>query len=73
VAVVGVSGNGCVQTINCRLNHQRDYAKRVDIVIVAVIKSLRFVPKPDDARADWRSFGLDINNGIGKPSTFVEG
>ena len=34
-------------------NHQRAYAKRVDIVIATMIKSQRFVPKSDAARAGW--------------------
>jgi hypothetical protein len=34
-------------------NRQRAYAKRVDIVIVSMIKSLGFVPKFNDARAGW--------------------
>jgi len=43
-------------------NHQglrkssRDYAKSVDIVIIAMIKSLGFVPKFDAVRTGWLAF-----------------
>jgi len=56
-----------------RENRQRAYTEWVDIVIVAMIKSLGFVPKSDDARAGWLSFGLDRINGTGKPSAFAGG
>jgi len=56
VAVVHMSGNGCVISIKDYKNHQRAYAERVDIVIIAMIKSLRFVPKSDAAHTGWLAF-----------------
>ena len=54
-------------------NQYRVYAERVDIVFIAMIKSLWFVPKSDVARADWSTFGQDRINVIGKPSALAEG
>jgi len=53
VALVHISGNGCVITIKDYKNHQRVYTERVDIVIIAMIKSLGFVPRSDAARTGW--------------------
>ena len=55
-ALVHISGNGCVITIKVCKNHQRAYSERVDIVIVAMIKSLGFVPKSDAAHTGWLVF-----------------
>ena len=48
-----MSGNGCVISIKDYKNHQRAYTERVDIVIIAMIKSLGFVPKSDAAHTGW--------------------
>jgi hypothetical protein len=62
-----------VDTLIKGTNQYRDYAERVDIVIIAMIKSLWFVPKFDVARADWPTFGQDRINVIGKPSALAGG
>jgi hypothetical protein len=45
-----------VTSIKNYKNHQRAYTERVDIVIIAMIKSLRFVPKSDAAHTGWLAF-----------------
>ena len=54
-------------------NQYRVYAERVDIVFIAMIKSLWFVPKFDVARADRPAFEQDRINVIGKPSALAGG
>jgi hypothetical protein len=54
-------------------NQYRVYAERVDIVFIAMIKSLWFVPMFVVARADLPTLGQDRINVIGKPSALAGG